>query len=257
MSGFAPDELTRDAFVGGRLQLLQPRTGYRAGIDPVLLAAAVPAVSGQSVLDLGCGAGAAGLCLAARVPGLALTGIELQPDYADLARRNAAENDVASEVICADLTALPEAVRGSSYNHVIANPPYYRDGAHSPARDMGRRAALGEETPLRDWIEVAARRLAPKGYLHVIQRSDRLVDLLAACSGRLGSLEVLPLAARQARAPDLVILRARKSGRAAFILHAPVILHKGAAHDKDGESYTPEIANVLRGGAALNWPAKR
>ena len=257
MSGFAPDELTCDAFLGGRLHFYQPRAGYRAGIDPVLLAATVPAVSGQSVLDLGCGAGAAGLCLAARVPGLKLTGLELQPDYADLACRNAAENDVALEVICADLTALPEAVRGSGYDHVIANPPYYREGAHSPAQDKGRRAALGEETPLRDWIEVAARRLAPKGYLHVIQRADRLPDLLAACSGKLGSLEVLPLAARKARAPDLIILRARKSGRAAFILHAPAILHKGIAHSQDGESYAPDIANVLRRGAALNWPGKR
>jgi tRNA1(Val) A37 N6-methylase TrmN6 len=257
VSGFAPDELTRDAFLGGRLQFLQPRAGYRAGIDPVLLAAAVPAVSGQSVLDLGCGAGAAGLCLAARVPGLALTGIERQPEYADLARRNAVENDLAAEVFCADLTALPEAVRGSGYDHVIANPPYFREGAHSPAQDAGRRAALGEDTALQSWIDVAARRLAPKGYLHVIQRVDRLPDLLAACSGRLGSLEVLPLAARRARAPDLVILRARKSGRAAFSLHAPIVLHKGVAHDKDGESYTPEITDVLRGGAALNWAGYR
>lgn len=253
MSGFAPDDLTHDAFLGGQVHLWQPRAGYRAGIDPVLLAACVPAVSGQTVLELGCGAGAAALCLAARVPGLVLTGIERQPDYADLARLNAAQNGTEMVVIRADLTALPGDLRQSRYDHVIANPPYYRDGAHTGARDGGRRLALGEDTPLADWLDVASRRLLPKGYLHMIQRVDRLPDLLAACCGRLGSLEVLPLAARSGRAPDLVILRGRKGGRADFVLHAPVILHKGTKHTMDGESYTIEIANVLRNGMALNW----
>jgi tRNA1(Val) A37 N6-methylase TrmN6 len=257
VSFFAPDDLTRNAFLGGRVHLLQPRAGYRAGVDPVFLAASVPGRAGQSVLELGCGAGAASLCLAARVPGLAITGVEVQADYADLARQNAAQNNVAMQVFNADLTALPEVLRQSIFDHVIANPPYYQSGAHSPSQDAGRRAALGEDTPLVKWIDVAAKRLAPKGYLHVIQRTDRLPDLLAACAGRLGSLEVLPLAARRGRAPDLMILRARKSGRAAFILHAPVILHEGDRHETDGESYSPEITEVLRTGAALCWPAHR
>lgn len=257
MSGFAPDELTCNAFLGGRVQLLQPRSGYRAGVDPVLLAASVPGRAGQSVLELGCGAGAASLCLAARVAGLAMTGVEVQAEYADLARQNAAQNNVAMQVFNADLTALPDTLRQSSFDHVIANPPYYQSGAHSPSQDSGRRVALGEDTPLVVWIDVAAKRLTPKGYLHVIQRMDRLPDLLAACSGRLGSLEILPLAARRGRVPDLLILRARKGGRAAFILHAPLVLHQGDRHEADGDSYVPEITGILRDAAALDWPARR
>lgn len=80
-------DTTDNGFLGGRLQLLQPRRGYRAGLDPVLLAASVAARPGQAVLELGCGVGTALLCLGARVPGLSLTGVELQPDYAALARR--------------------------------------------------------------------------------------------------------------------------------------------------------------------------
>ena len=95
--------LTRDAFLGGALSVWQPRRGYRAGIDPVLLAAAVPAVAGQSVLELGCGAGVASLCLGRRVPGLVLHGVEIQQDYANLARRNGAENDIGLTVTTADL----------------------------------------------------------------------------------------------------------------------------------------------------------
>ena len=254
MSAFSEDELSRDAFLGGRVFLRQPRRGYRAGVDPVLLAAAVPARAGQSVLDLGCGAGAAILALGARVPGLALAGVERQTEYTALAARNAAENGLELAAHCADLAELPPELRQRQFDHVIANPPYFPAGAHVGAADPGRRAALGEETPLADWVAVAARRLAPRGYLHVIQRAARLPELLAGCDGLLGSVEVLPLAARTGRAPELVILRARKDGRAAFRLHAPLILHEGARHARDGDSYRPEIAAVLRAGAALPWP---
>lgn len=254
MSGFADDTVTCDAFLGGRLHLWQPRRGYRAGIDPVCLAASVPARPGQGVLDLGCGGGAAALCLGARVAGLRLIGIEMQPAYAGLARRNAATNGQEMAVFCADLADLPDPVRKDRYHHVIANPPYFRAGAHGGAHDAGRAAALGEGTPLATWIAVAARRLAPGGYLHMIQHIDRLPDMLSGCAGRLGSVEVLPLAARAGRAPGLAILRARKDGRAAFVLHAPMILHQGRQHPGDRDHYTPDIAAVLRDGAALRWP---
>ncbi|TDE39657.1 tRNA1(Val) (adenine(37)-N6)-methyltransferase [Antarcticimicrobium sediminis] len=255
MSVFSEDELSRDVFLGGRIVLHQPRRGYRAGVDPLLLAAAVPARPGQAVLELGCGGGAAILALGARVPDLALAGVELQPGYADLARRNAVQNGLDLKVVCGDLSELPPDLRQRQFDHVIANPPYFRAGAHVAATDPGRRTALGEATPLADWVAAAARRLVPRGYLHVIQRSDRLPDLIAGCAGRLGSIEVLPLAARDGRAPDLLILRARKGGRAAFRLHAPLILHEGAHHMRDGESYRAEVAQVLRDGAALRWPA--
>jgi tRNA1(Val) A37 N6-methylase TrmN6 len=253
VNGFDPADLTQDAFLGGRVSLFQPRKGYRAGIDPVLLAASVPAHANQTVLELGCGAGAAILCLAARVPALRLTGVELQSEYADLARRNAVTNNVNLNVYEADLAALPDELRQLQYNHVIANPPYFRAGAHSLAEDAGRRIALGGETALSDWIEVAARRLAPKGYAHFIQRTERLSEVLVACSGRLGSVEVLPFSARAGREPELVIVRARKNGRAAFRLHAPRILHAGSVHDSSASSYSADIEAVLRDGAALEW----
>lgn len=254
MSHFSEDDLTRDAFLGGGLTLLQPRRGYRAGVDPVFLAAAVQARAGQSVLELGCGAGQALLCLGHRVPGLSLTGVELQDAYADLARRNASENKIDLEVHQADLSALPVALRQRQFDIVIANPPYYRDGEHTSAQDGGRRVALGERTPLEDWVSVASKRLAPKGYLYMIQRADRLMDLLAACHERLGSVEVLPLAPRMERQAALVILRARKEGRAPFCLHAPLILHKGDRHLRDEEDYCDAVSQVLRCGAALPWP---
>ncbi len=251
MSSFSDSDLTCNDFLGGRVRLWQPRSGYRAGVDPVLLAASVPAQAGQSVLELGCGAGAAIQCLMARVPHLKATGVELQAGYADLARRNSEQN-AAITVVEADLNALPNDLRQEQFDHVIANPPYYRAGAHSPATDAGRQIALGEDTPLEDWINVAARRLAPRGYLHMIQKADRLPDMLAGCAGRLGSIQVLPLAPRVDRGAELVVLRARKGGRAAFRLHAPLILHLGEQHVEDGESYTPVVSAVLRDAADLS-----
>ena len=118
-------QVTVDGFLGGRLRLAQPGTGYRAGIDPVLLAAACPAQTGQEVLELGCGVGVASLCLGWRVPGLALSGVEIMGDYAQIARENAARNDIEFDVRQGDVSARPTPFYDRSFHHVIMNPPYF------------------------------------------------------------------------------------------------------------------------------------
>ncbi|MFG6515984.1 tRNA1(Val) (adenine(37)-N6)-methyltransferase [Sulfitobacter sp. 1A13496] len=253
MTRFTEDDLTCDAFLGGKLHLWQPRRGrgYRAGVDPVLLAASIEAEAGQSVLELGCGAGAAVLCLGARVPGLTLTGCELQPAYAELARRN---GGAALEVVEADLTEMPMHLRQRQFDHVLANPPYFDRAASVQSRDPGRETALGEATPLRQWVRTAARRLKPKGQAHFIHRAERLPEILAALPHEMGSVEVLPLASRAGRMPELILLRARKNGRGAFRLYHSFVMHLGARHEGDGDSYVPEIEAVLRRGAPLVYP---
>jgi tRNA1Val (adenine37-N6)-methyltransferase len=246
---FADTELSDDKFLCGRLRLLQPMKGYRAATDPVLLAAACPAVSGESVLDLGCGAGAAALCLGLRVPGLSLAGLELQPDYADLARRNAERNRIPVDVHEGDLTRMPKDLR-RDFDHVIANPPYYLAGG-SPSPVTGRARAMQVGTPLSDWVIAASRRLRPGGWFTLICGTDGLPLVLSAFGSKLGSAAVLPLSAREGRAALRVLVQARKGGRAPFRLLAPFVLHDGAVHDGDRESYVPEANAVLREGANL------
>lgn len=250
---FPEASLTDDAFLGGRLSVWQPRDGYRAAVDPVFLAAAIAAKAGDKVLELGCGVGVASLCLMTRVSGLEVTGVEIQPAYAALAIRNADRNTLKMQVVTGDITNMPSEVREQSFDHVITNPPYYRRTDGTPARDHGREQALGEVTPLSAWIDAALRRLRPGGRLSVIQRADRLPDLLRAIGDRAGAIVVTPLAPRAGRDATRIIVTAIKGAATPLRLAAPTILHEGAAHTEDRESYTSATAAVLRDGQPWPW----
>jgi tRNA1(Val) A37 N6-methylase TrmN6 len=169
---------------------------------------------------------------------------------AALARRNAAEAGAPVEVVTADLRALPAPLRQIGFDHVIANPPYFDRAASHASADARREAALGEDTPLADWLDTAARRLAPQGWLTLIHRAERLADVLAGL-GPLGSIAVQPLVPRAGKPARLVLVRARKGGRAPLVLHDGLVMHAGPRHLRDGEDYTPALCAVLREAAAL------
>ncbi|WP_207102517.1 tRNA1(Val) (adenine(37)-N6)-methyltransferase [Paracoccus shandongensis] len=242
-------DLSDDGFLDGRLRIAQPKAGFRSGADAVMLAAACPAVAGQSVLELGCGAGVASLCLGWRVPGLRLVGLEAQEDYADLARRNALVNGMAMQVLTGDLARPPAELRTMAFDHVIANPPYFLGG--TPAPDGGRARARCEETPLAAWVDAGLRRLRPRGILTLIQRADRLDAILAALSGRAGSVAILPVAGRAGHQAGRVIVQATKGARGPLRLLAPFVMHGEATHAGDREDLTDAASAVLRKGSPL------
>lgn len=243
--------ITLDLFLGGKLRIFQPSSGYRSGIDPVLLAASLPVKEGERVLELGCGVGVASLCLMRRVGGVNVSAIELKPYLADLARRNGRENNFSLEVFSGDISNMPHDLTAQSFDHVMANPPYFDRSRGSRSEDHDREHARGEYTPLSVWVDTAARRVKPKGYVHFIFPTERLADLLAALPNHVGSVQVTPLVPRQGRGSDLMILQARHSGRAPFKLLPQIVLHQAVEHTKDGDDYTAHLSRVLRDGQGL------
>lgn len=235
------EDLTEDGLLGGRVKLLQPRRGFRAAIDPVLLAAFVPARPGDAVLEIGCGTGAAFLCLAARVPGIAVTAIERDPELAALAARNAALNGVAATLIAEDCCALPAL---PPMQHAMANPPYWTGGTASP--DAGRRQAAHEDAPLAAWIAALTRPLRHKGTLSLVLPAARLAEAAAGFrEAGCGSVRLLPLWPRAGTPAKRVLIQARKGGKGADEMLPGLVLHEA-----DGNA-TAAAHAVLRDGAAL------
>ena len=248
------DDVTIDDCLSGAIKVVQPKSGYRAGIDPILLAASIPAKFGQSVLELGCGVGTASLALAHRVAGLNITVVEVQPSYAKLALRNADLNNLPLSVVCADLAELPSEIRDQQFDHVFANPPYFDRKSSTPSDDIGRDRAIGENDELNMWLSVAAKRVKPKGYVHFIFRTERMDEFLRLMPNSLGSRVITPIVPRHGRQSTLFMAHACKNGQAAFRLESPLILHKGEFHQQDGEDYSQKISKVLRDGDALtDW----
>lgn len=246
-------ETVDDRFLGGKLILKQPRHGYRAAMDPVLLAAAVPACNKGHVLDLGCGIGTALLCYGARVPGARLTGIEMDPTAADLARENAVANGMADRVtiLTGDLLALPDGATDNAYDQVFANPPYMHAtaGEVSPIADRARSNVEGSAR-LKDWVRVMLRLTRPKGGLAIIHRADRLDEIVNLLHRKAGDITIIPLWPRTGEPAKRVIIRARKDVKGGTRMHPGLTLH-GPADDPEGR-YTAQTIAILRDGGALN-----
>jgi tRNA1(Val) A37 N6-methylase TrmN6 len=208
----------------------------------------VPAEPRQLVLDVGCGSGAATLCLAARVPQCRVVGLDLQPDLARLAADNAALNDMAARVtiITGDLLRPPSRLSPGMFDHVMANPPYIARGRGTPAQDSAKAAATIEgEAELADWVRFALAMVRPKGTITFVHRADRIDALLALLPRRAGEVAVFPLWPAAGRAASRILVRARKQVAAPARLLPGLILH-----EPDGR-FTPAAEAVLRGGEAL------
>lgn len=241
---------TEDRLLGGRVRLRQPAEGYRVAIDPVLLAAAVPAEPHQLVLDVGCGAGAAMLCLAARVPHSRVVGLEMRRELVRLAGDNAILNAMEARVsvMIGDLLRPPPRLSPGAFDHVMANPPHHERGHAAPSAMPGKSAATVEgDADLAAWVRFALAMVRPKGTVTFIHRADRIDAVLAEIAGRAGEVVVFPLWPGDDRPASRVLVRARKQIAAPARLMPGLVLHR-----PDGR-LSDRAEGILREGRALDF----
>ncbi len=240
----APDAAP-GTLLGGRVRYAQLPSGHRSGLEPVLLAAATPARPGASVLEAGCGAGAALLCLAARVPAIAGLGIERDATLAALAAENAAANGFAGLRFAAgDI----ETFRATpSFDHAIANPPWHEaSGTAGPdaARETARRGRPGL---IAAWVCAMATALRARGTLSLVMATRAVPEAMAAMAAcGIGSVRLVPFWPREGQPAKLAILHGVRGGRAAMVLTPGLVLH-----EPDGR-FTRAAEAVLREGAAIS-----
>lgn len=242
-------DLSEDALLGGKLRFFQPEKGYRVAVDPLFLAAAVPARSGEHILDVGAGTGAALLCLAWRLPDCRLMGIELQRDLLRIATKNIQVNgfDSQAEMIAGDLGRLPPRLIPASFDHAMTNPPFYSaDASTAPQEQQRATAHVEDRLDLEGWLRASILMIRKGGSLTLIHRADRLGEILQTLDGQLGDIVVYPLWPKaDGRPAKRILVQGWKGVKGPLRLAPGLVVHEG-----DGR-YSSTANNVLRAGKAM------
>ena len=236
-------ELTTGSLLGGQVRYAQPKAGFRTGIEPVLLAASIPARTGDRVLEIGTGAGAGLLCLAHRVPGIIGTGVEINPNLAALAAANAHDNGLDTLEFC--MADIAEVALPASFDHAFANPPYHPGSGTASPHPARRQAKMADDELFKIWIGAMARAVRPRGSLTLALPAGAIpVAMAALANAGCGSLTLCPLWPRLGQPAKLLLLRALRGGRSPFRVLPGLELH-GAY------GYTDATEAILRGASSL------
>ncbi|MFN3521981.1 MAG: tRNA1(Val) (adenine(37)-N6)-methyltransferase [Phenylobacterium sp.] len=242
--------VTEDRLLDGNIVLRQPRKGYRAGLDALLLAGACDAAAGARVIEAGCGVGGALLCAARLREGASFTGVERDEAAVALARENAALNGLEARVhvVQGDVAQPFRRLGLEPFDAAMANPPFFDDPRTLRAPDPAKRGAWIAEEGLAAWIAFLLKAVREGGTLTLIHRADRLADILGLLSPKAGSIQVRPVQPFADAPAKRVLVRAVKTGRAPLALLPPLVLHA-----RGETAFLPAADAILRGAAPLPW----
>jgi tRNA1(Val) A37 N6-methylase TrmN6 len=228
------EDVTHDTVLGGRVHLVQPKQGFRAGTDSLMLAAALDVPGGAHALELGCGCGGALLPAAFRLPDVRFTGVERDAAMASLAQEGAAANEFGerAEIVTDDAAAYVKP-RENMFDAVFANPPYFEPGKIS-APATGKASAYIESLDLSGWIKAMAFAAKPRAPVLIIHRAAELARVLTIMDRVCGEISVLPIASKQGEDARRVLVRGRKGlKRGPMRLCPPLVLHEADGAPSD------------------------
>ena len=231
------DELNRKGY-----RIIQDTKQFCFGMDAVLLSAFAKVKPKQKVLDLGTGTGVIPILLEAKTPGEHFTGLEIQPDSADMARRSVALNGLTDkiDIVTGDIKDASKIFGASSFDIITTNPPYMigQHGLKNPeeAKAIARHEILCN---LKDIMRESARILKPGGHFFMVHRPFRLAEII--CCMHEYRIEpkrmrlVYPFADRE---PNMVLIEGCRGGRSRMTVEKPLVVYK------EPNVYTEEIYEI-------------
>lgn len=247
-----PMDLLQSHLLDKRVMITQPKDGFRASLDTVFLAAAIPALTaGSRVLDMGTGIGSATLCLLKRQADVDIhvTGVDIQPDLVALALQNAAANDMTAKTSfnVENITDKNNGIPDNHFDHVMMNPPFVEAGTHMPSPNMIRAIAHGHDHSagqFENWIYCANRKLKATGRLTMIHRTDKLDLILSTLTPRFGDIAVYPLWPHAGEKSKRILVSARKGIKSPLTLHAGMVLHENGIYTESAHAVLRDMAPI-------------
>ena len=253
MNGDLP--VSEDEFLSGRIRVLQPRRGFRAGIDTVLLAAGVDEAS-TNIAEFGAGSGIASCCVLADLPQASATLVDFDETALLLAERNLRKNSFSSRARILLLDVMQKGserekagLKNDFYSSIIANPPFFDAGAGTVSPLDSRAGSRHmQNDDLDKWVRSAASSAAPGGEIIFIHSVAALPRLLASFGTRFGRICILPIVPRPGHDATRVLIRGIKGSRAPISLLSPLVLH-----EEKGNGFLPQAEAIFRGKSRISW----
>jgi FkbM family methyltransferase len=231
-------ELTEDSILNGKIKLFQPQNGYRAALDPIILASFIRLTPSQRVLDVGCGVGTISMILKRNENTAEITALDMDKEMCQICEQNASTNGLAVEVLNTGIENYALSKEGA-FDHVVTNPPFFEE--KSSRISDSKKLANFETISLVEWISLCLNNLKNKGIFSIIHRVSRLEEILSTLKGRAGAVKITPIFPKSDREANRIVVQAKKSSKSETTILPGIIVHQ------ENGSYSENLRKILSG----------